>query len=185
MEDSDGYQQLTSNLANTYEGVFGDIFDCVLTGMIDREVIDGKTVSTVRKLYFRGNHYIDAGCRFAQDTVPEYMVFENGNNAPEFIQILKDGMKGSITKPITDKEFDKMVKEEQEVIKNKAKEVTEEIKQKEIEENTPSKEELLEQIKSKMNDSNKKIVISMVKGFGKTKIADLEATQINEIISKM
>lgn len=92
MEDTEGYTVLTSNLSNSYEGIFGDIFDCVLTGMIDREVQDGKTQSITRKLFLRGTHYVDAGCRFAMDSVPEYITFDKPNNAPEFIKIIKKGM---------------------------------------------------------------------------------------------
>ena len=54
-DDTEGYNTLTSDLSNDCEGIFGDIFDCVLTGCIDREVKDGKVTAEVRKLYFRGN----------------------------------------------------------------------------------------------------------------------------------
>lgn len=95
MEDTEGYTILTSNLSNSYEGIFGDIFDCVLTGMIDREVINKKTQSTTRKLFLRGTHYVDAGCRFSMGSVPEYINFDNENNSKEFIRVIKEGMKAS------------------------------------------------------------------------------------------
>lgn len=106
--DDEGYQQITSNLDKTYETVFGDLFDIVLTGVIDRtyntvekEVMGKKKnqnfiKSEERRLYFRGTTMIDAGGRFATDAVPEYMVFEHEvNNAAEFLRIVEEGMEKS------------------------------------------------------------------------------------------
>lgn len=104
--DEDGYMQLTSNLSADYESAFGDIFDVVLTGVIDRDFEEKKVgdktkkyaTDTIRKLYFRETPLIDAGGRFAADAVPEYMVFESGkNNASEFIRIVEEGMEKSKT----------------------------------------------------------------------------------------
>lgn len=105
---SDGYMQLSSNLPANYEAVLGDIFDVVLTGIIDREfdeeeidIGNGKTqtkrytTDAVRKLYFRGTNLIDAGGRFAFGAVPEYMVFDERNMAKEFIATVEEGMKNS------------------------------------------------------------------------------------------
>lgn len=107
--DEEGYMQLTSNLSSDYESAFGDIFDVVLTGIVDREfdektsqAPDGKTKTkryisdSSRKLYFRETPLIDAGGRFADGAVPEYMVFEKGeNNAAKFLQIVEEGMEKS------------------------------------------------------------------------------------------
>lgn len=104
--EEDGYMQLTSNLSADYESAFGDIFDVVLTGVIDRDFEEKKVgdkvhkyaTDTVRKLYFRETPLIDAGGRFADGAVPEYMVFESGkNNAAEFIKIVEEGMEKSKT----------------------------------------------------------------------------------------
>lgn len=104
--DEEGYMQLTSNLSADYESAFGDIFDVVLTGVIDRDLEEKKvgdkvkkyTTDTIRKLYFRETPLIDAGGRFAADAVPEYMVFESGkNNAAEFIRVVEEGMEKSKT----------------------------------------------------------------------------------------
>lgn len=104
--EEDGYMQLTSNLVNAYESAFGDIFDCTLTGVIDR-VFDEKkdsnnktkkyTTDSVRKLYFRGTTLIDAGGRFASDTVPEYLEYDCNSRefAKRFIKTVEDGLKGS------------------------------------------------------------------------------------------
>lgn len=103
--EEDGYMQLTSNLVSAYESAFGDIFDCTLTGVIDRvfdEKKDGKvtkkyTTDSVRKLYFRGTSLIDAGGRFASDTVPEYLEYDmpSLDFAKLFIKTIEDGLKDS------------------------------------------------------------------------------------------
>ena len=115
--EEDGYMQLTSNMGADYEAAFGDIFDVVLTGVIDRafeekqvkDAVKKYTTDTVRKLYFRGTPLIDAGGRFADGAVPEYLVFDKPNMAAEFIKTVEDGMEKSKTnfttkaKPITTK----------------------------------------------------------------------------------
>ena len=103
--DNEGYMQLTSNLSAAYEAALGDIFDVVLTGIIDRNIEtvgegdSAKRYATdaIRKLYFRGTPEIDAGGRFAADAVPEYMVFDKPNMAADFIKIIEEGMEKSKT----------------------------------------------------------------------------------------
>ena len=103
--DEDGYQQLTSNLGADYEAAFGDCMDVCLTGVIDRdfdEKVEGDkkkryATDTVRKLYFRGTPMIDAGGRFADGAVPEYMVFDKPNMGAEFLKIVEEGMEKSKT----------------------------------------------------------------------------------------
>ena len=119
--EQDGYMQLTSNMGADYEAAFGDCFDVVLTGVIDRVVEEKQekdtvkkyATDTIRKLYFRGTTLIDAGGRFADGTVPEYMVFDKSNMAEEFIKIVEEGMEKSKTnfakKPTTKKSTNKSV----------------------------------------------------------------------------
>ena len=103
--DNEGYMQLSSNLSAAYEAALGDIFDVVLTGIIDRNIEtvgsgdDAKRYATdaVRKLYFRGTPEIDAGGRFAADAVPEYLVFDKPNMAADFIRTVEEGMEKSKT----------------------------------------------------------------------------------------
>lgn len=100
--DEDGYMQLTSNLVSNYEAAFGDIFDATLTGVIDREYEtkgDGdkaKKYATgeVRKLYFRGTTLIDAGSRFADGAVPEYLTYDMSDMefAELFLKTCEEGM---------------------------------------------------------------------------------------------
>lgn len=101
--EEDGYMQLSSNMGSDYEAAFGDIFDVTLTGVIDRDLeerqVGDKTkkyaTDTIRKLYFRGTTLIDAGGRFADGSVPEYMVFGEANMAKEFIRVVEEGMEKS------------------------------------------------------------------------------------------
>ena len=103
--DNEGYMQLSSNLGAAYEAALGDIFDVVLTGVIDRNIEtvgegdSAKRYATdaIRKLYFRGTPEIDAGGRFAADSVPEYLVFDKPNMAEDFIKIVEEGMEKSKT----------------------------------------------------------------------------------------
>jgi hypothetical protein len=103
--DNEGYMQLSSNLSAAYEAALGDIFDVVLTGIIDRNIEtvgDGDNAKryatdAIRKLYFRGTPEIDAGGRFAADSVPEYLVFDKPNMAADFIKIVEEGMEKSKT----------------------------------------------------------------------------------------
>ena len=103
--DNEGYMQLTSNLSAAYEAALGDIFDVVVTGMIDRNIetvgegSDAKRYATdsVRKLYFRGTPEIDAGGRFAFGAVPEYLIFDKPNMAKDFIRTIEEGMEKSKT----------------------------------------------------------------------------------------
>lgn len=127
-EGTEGYQVLTSNLETRYESLFGDIFDFVFTGNIDRQIKDGVAISDERRLYFRGNTRIDAGGRFAGGSVPEYMVFENENNAAEFIRIVEEGMRNSLRNKKTDEEYEQYKKEvEEERAEDSKKSLEEEI----------------------------------------------------------
>jgi hypothetical protein len=114
----DGYMSLSSTLNSNYESVFGDVFDCVLTGYIDREleeetiqISDDKekkirhATDEIRKLYLRGNTFIDAGCRFRDGSVPEYIVFDKPNMAKDFINVLEEGMRLSMTNQVSKEEF--------------------------------------------------------------------------------
>lgn len=113
----EGYMSLSSTLQSNYESIFGDIFDCVLTGYIDRE-LEEETIQVgddekkirhatgeIRKLYLRGNTFIDAGCRFKDGSVPDFIVFDQPNMAKTFIDTLETGMRLSMSGAVTEKEF--------------------------------------------------------------------------------
>ena len=104
--DLEGWMQLTSCLGADYESAFGDCFDAVLTGVVDNNIVEKEVGNetkrfasgdTVRKLFFRENELIDAGGRFSDGTVPDYMVFDKPNMAAEFIKVIEEGMEKSKT----------------------------------------------------------------------------------------
>lgn len=127
--DEDGYMQLSSNMGADYEAAFGDIFDVTLTGVIDRDLEEKKVgdktkkyaTDEVRKLYFRGTTLIDAGGRFADGAVPEYLVFDKPNMAEDFIRTVEEGMERSKTS------FSKYVPKSVEKVKNPEIKVQEEV----------------------------------------------------------
>lgn len=124
-EDGDGYNLLTSTLANDYEAIFGDVFDFVLTGYVDKSVDGGKVVGSERKLYFRSDGFVDAGGRFRDGAVPEYIVFDKPNMAKDFIEIIEDGMRKSMSKPVSKDKFKEMQNKEIKERQEKAKEFIE------------------------------------------------------------
>ena len=117
-DETEGYNILTSNLSNDNEALFGDIFDCVLTGTIEKTIDSKKVTGEERRLYLRGNGYVDAGCRFAPDSVPEFIVYE-GNFARKFIDTLEEGLRRSKTNPISKEEFKKEQAKEVKELENK------------------------------------------------------------------
>lgn len=201
--EEDGYMQLTSNLINAYESAFGDIFDVTLTGVIDRvfdEKKDGDkvkkyTTDSIRKLYFRGTPLIDAGGRFASDTVPEYLEYDcpSLEFAEKFIKTVEDGLKGSmidVGKPSTSKAKSKPKPiVEENVVDNIEEEETVEIDvtiDDEVDD-TPTAAELITEIKSKVNtDENKKTVISILKAHGEKALNKVTDTNIlTEILNAL
>jgi hypothetical protein len=123
----EGYMSLSSTLQSNYESIFGDIFDCVLTGYIDRE-LEEETIQVgddekkirhatgeIRKLYLRGNTFIDAGCRFKDGSVPDFIVFDQPNMAKTFIDTLENGMRLSMSGAISEKDFQQIQKKNEEL----------------------------------------------------------------------
>lgn len=114
--DEDGYMQLTSNLTPNMESAFGDCLDVVITGVIDRDTekktkkvgqstkTENYVTDTVRKLYFRGTTLIDAGGRFSDGAVPEYMIFDKKDMGAEFIKVIEEGIEKSKTSSYESKE---------------------------------------------------------------------------------
>ena len=138
VEEDGGYDVFTSTLENVYEAVFADIFDVVLTGYIDRDIIDGKMQTSKRYLCFRGDGFIEAGGRFAFGTVPDKIEFDKPNMAKEIIDIIETGMKESRINKISDEEFRKEQAQEMKELENLS---TETIPTEIVSENEPVKEQ--------------------------------------------
>lgn len=134
--EEEGYMTFTSTLEATYESVFGDIFDIVVTGVIEREVDNKLLKSANRYLYFRGDGYVEAGGRLAGESIVDKMLFEGKSDyelAKEFIEIVEDAMRKSTLAPaISKEEFkEKQIEETKERLEN-AKEFIEEEKVKPV-----------------------------------------------------
>ena len=131
-DETEGYNILSSTLSNDYESIFADIFDVILTGTIEKAVDGKKVVGEERRLYFRSTGYIDAGCRFAPDAVPEYIVYE-GNFARTLLDTLEEGLRKSKTNPVSKEEFKKEQIKEVKELENKLPEEEEEPKLNKVE----------------------------------------------------
>lgn len=115
----------------------------MLTGTIEKTVDSKKVTGEERRLYFRGNGYVDAGCRFNNDAVPEYIVFDKPNMAKDFIQVLEEGLRKSKTNPVSRTDFKKEQAEET----KKLEEIVPEPVEEEFE---ISKVEVVEKLKASM-----------------------------------
>jgi hypothetical protein len=188
----DGYMSLSSTLQSNYESIFGDIFDCVLTGFIDREleeetiqVTDDKekvirhATGETRKLYLRGNTFIDAGCRFKDGSVPEYIVFDQPNMAKIFIDTLETGMKLSKS-GVESKQIETpkpIIKEEPKIEDNVIEEdLTDEI---DIEYNKELKAKVAGKFKVATTEQKKHVKEILAK-YGTTKLDETKPTQMFE-----
>ena len=62
---------------------------------------------------------MDAGCRFGQDTVPEYIEFNQRNMARTFIDTLEEGLRLSRTDSVSKEEFKALQQEERKELAEK------------------------------------------------------------------
>ena len=159
-DETEGYNILTSTLSNDNESIFADIFDCVLTGTIEKTIDSKKITGEERRLYMRGNGYVDAGCRFAPDTVPEFIVYE-GNFARKFIDTLEEGLRKSKTNPVSKEEFKKEQAKEVKELENKLPDQPEE-----EQEPTLNKVEAINTIKTNISKLNFADVQNVMKKHG-------------------
>ena len=183
--EDEGYSILTSNLANTYESIFADIFDCVLTGLIDRSVNDGKLEDTERRLYFRGTTAVEAGTRFSSNSVPEYLVVDDDPKefAKNFLETIEDGMRNSATKPLNKEQVKKEVEKEKKQAEKDLKQVQQEVEQQEKVEEEQDIDELKAKLKSLMTTTeSKNKVKDFMKGNGVKSVKDLSTEQLEELI---
>ena len=168
-DETEGYNILTSNLSNDNEALFGDIFDCVLTGTIEKTIDSKKVTGEERRLYLRGNGYVDAGCRFAPDSVPEYIVYE-GNFARTFIDTLEEGLRKSKTNPVSKEEFKKEQVKEVKELENKQPEPREEELELKI-----SKGEVVDKLKVNMGKIDMKELQAIMSAHGVLTFANPES----------
>jgi hypothetical protein len=141
MTEDEGYQQLTSNLSADYDSIFADIFDVIATIDVDKEVVDGKLAGTKRYMYFRNDGYVDCGSRFKG--MPDRILLDDDNLAKGFISAIREGIKNSMSTPMSDAEIEARRIEEVKERETKALAYTE----------LPSNEEMIETIKAKFGSA--------------------------------
>ena len=190
--DDDGYMQLTSTLMATYEAVFADIFDFVFTGVVEKEVKDGKLEEANRYLYFRSDGYVDAGGRLGGNAIKTKMLWEGKSDyelAQEFIEVVEDAIRKSALNPLSKEEFKEEQKKEEKIIQEKAKEFiqNEQVNSINIERN----EEIKKIITSKWRETSKEVkeeIKTLMADKGISKIGDVEnnpTSVMEEILKKL
>ena len=140
----------------------------MLTGTIEKTVDSKKVTGEERRLYMRGNGYVDAGCRFAPDSVPEYIVYE-GNFARTFIDVLEEGLRKSKTNTVSKAEFKKEQAKEVKELENKQLELPQEP---EIE---ISKADVVDKLKVNMSKIDMSKLQAMMSKHGVSSFANPEA----------
>ena len=168
IKEKEGYTILTSTLSDDYESLFSDIFDCVLTGTIEKTIDSKKITGEERRLYLRGTGYISAGCRFKEDSVPEYIVYE-GNFARTFIDTLEEGLRKSKTNPVSKEEFKKEQVKEVKELENKQLELPQEPELK------ISKGEVVDKLKVNMGKIDMKELQAIMSAHGVLTFANPES----------
>jgi hypothetical protein len=195
----EGYMSLSSTLQSNYEAIFGDIFDCVLTGYIDRE-LEEETVTVgddekkirhatdeIRKLYLRGNTFIDAGCRFKDGSVPDYIVFDQPNMAKTFIDTLETGMRLSMSGAVSEDEFKQIQKKNEKhesevkevVVDDDIDDITEEPEVIDIDHNKQLKAKVAGKYKTASKEQ-KALVKEILSKYGTTKLDESKPTKMFE-----
>lgn len=97
--ESDGYQQLTSNLSTDYDGIFADKADILATFYTKRIVKNGILEDKERYIYFRNEGFIDCGSRFSG--MPDKVEM----SAKNYIKAFEKGVLSSMAKPLSPEEL--------------------------------------------------------------------------------
>ena len=164
---------------------YSDIFDIIVTGTIEKTIIDGKLNGTERRLYFRGDGYVEAGTRFSSNSVPEYLVVDDDPKefAKNFLQTIKEGMRNSATKPMEKEQVKKELKEEKKQAEKDLKQLQEKVEEQEKAEEEQNIDELKAKLKSLMTTTeSKNKVKEFMKGNGVKSVKDLNVEQLEELI---
>lgn len=173
------YQVMSSNLNADYHNIVAHKADVIATVVQEREINEKRITETKTNLYFRGNGFIEAGCRFKH--IDEKIEF----NAKNFIEAIKNAIeKTSQSSPAIninkkeekiedEKVVEEDIKEEQNI-----QESTYELEPS-TEENGMTNEELLDTIKPlfmKAESEQKATIKDIIQEYGYKKF-DLSAPQ--------
>lgn len=162
------FQVLDSNLNSDYANIVGHKADVIATINVEREVNAAKRVTeTKRYIYFRGNGFIAAGSRFSN------IVDKVELSADNFIKAITDAIRGSMTTPLSDEEFEQRRAEEKILNQQKAESFIEKRKNgdDDSEKTIHNKEEKLDTIKGNMDKFDMDYLTEIMKkynldGFG-------------------
>jgi len=99
--DGDPYSIITSNLSADYYNVFAYKADVVCNIVTEKVIEESMLKDTERYMYFRSDGFIDAGSRF--DNIPNRVEY----GAMNYFKAVEEGIKNSLGKDFSDKEFDK------------------------------------------------------------------------------
>lgn len=97
--ESDGYQQLTSNLSTDYDGIFADKADVLATFYTKRIVKNGILEDKERYIYFRNEGFIDCGSRFTG--MPDKVEM----SAKNYLKAFEQGVLSSMAKKLSPDEL--------------------------------------------------------------------------------
>jgi predicted transcriptional regulator len=117
--ESEGYQQLTSNLSADYDGLFADKADILATFYNQRIIKDGVLKDKQRYIYFRNDGFIDCGSRFTG--MPDKVEM----SAKAYLDAFEQGVKASMTNKLSDQEMAALKQKELAEKEAKAKSYTE------------------------------------------------------------
>jgi len=108
MDDSTGteYDQLTNSLRHDFYACYSNIAQMIVTIDIERSIVDGKQTGERRMMHFRSNGTVDCGCRFKE--VPDKLDL----SAENFMLAFETGVKSNMKKDVTDKDIEKIRREE-------------------------------------------------------------------------
>lgn len=124
LEDQE-YQMLSSNLNADYHNIVAHKADVIATVAVEKEVDDKRVSGTKTYVHFRGNGFIEAGCRFKN--IVEKVEF----NADNFVRAIEDAIMSTSTTPITREEIQtqatvlEVVEEKEEIIEETVETVVE------------------------------------------------------------
>lgn len=160
LEDQE-YQVLSSNLNADYHNIVAHKADVIATVVVEKEVDEKRVASTKTYVHFRGNGFIEAGCRFKN--IVEKVEF----NADNFIKAIEDAIIETSSSPVTREE----IKKQATVLET----VEETIEEETVEETVESKRtqaEIFAEIKPLYThaDTAQKIEVkNILKKYGQTK----------------
>lgn len=107
-KDGEAYQMLTGNLDGKYQRFFAGYVDVIAVLYSEKEIEEGTISSATRWIYFRSDGYIDAGSRFPD--VPLRVEL----SARNYIDTFNHGIKSAMSEKISDEEFTRLAREEEE-----------------------------------------------------------------------